>query len=103
MAFPRIVLPLPRDNQFSDQSAGSLQALQFAYERLLTYETDHSESSLPARWLGHLLREVPVKENLASEINSCRDNTAIERLSTFYRDRLVRLCEPHMLDDLCSS
>ena len=90
-AFPTTVLPLPRDDTFSDQPR-----LQQAYERLCTYESRLSVSAnnpLPARWLGHLLREVPVKGILAREITSCKDDSALGKLSTFYRDRLLRVCE----------
>ena len=49
--------------------------------------------SLPARWLGHLLRELTAKENLANEITSCADDAAVVNVATFYRDRLLRLSE----------
>ncbi|KAF8331903.1 uncharacterized protein EI90DRAFT_3055831 [Cantharellus anzutake] len=89
MAFPRTVVSLPSDDLFNGQPS-----LQQAYERLRTYETTHSTKPLPARWLGHLLREVPVKDALAREITSCKDDTAIQDLSDIYRDLLLRLFKP---------
>ena len=88
MDFPTSVVPLPRDELFSGQPS-----LQQAYERLLTYENDHAGYPLPARWLGHLLREVLRKEDLAREITSCEGDTPVKLLSDFYRDTFLRLCE----------
>ncbi len=90
MAFPTTFLPLPLDDMFADKPS-----LQQAYESLCAYETRHSapiNGPLSARWLGHLLREVPIKEDLVNEIASCKDDAAIEDLSIFYRDRLLRVC-----------
>ena len=84
MGFPTTVLPLPRDGIFTGQL--SLQE---------AYEADHpapTSDSLPARWLGHLLREVPIKEALARSITSCADDGAIQHLSTYYRERFLRVC-----------
>ena len=90
MAFPTTVLPLPQDNIFSGQLG-----LQEAYDRLCVYETGHPapiSNPLPARWLGHLLREAPRKEALTREITCCADDAAIEALSVYYRDRFLRVC-----------
>jgi len=89
MAFPTTVLPLPLDDMFVDEPS-----LQQAYESLCAYEARHSapiNDPLPARWLGHLLREVPLKGDLANEITSCEDDAAIRKLSIFYRDRFLRV------------
>ena len=91
MAFPTTVLPLPQDDIFADEPS-----LQQAYARVSAYEIDHFapiSNPLPARWLGHLLREVPIKESLAREINSCADDSEIEELSAYYQIRFLRVCE----------
>jgi hypothetical protein len=61
-----------------------------AYESRLSASINNS---LPARWLGHLLREVPI---FSKEITSCHDDSVLGELSTFYRERLLRVSIPKL-------
>lgn len=81
--------PLPPDALFLDRPA-----LHEAYESLLAYQARHPEPALTARWLGHLLREVPVQEHLAREITDCRNiDSNLDDLSEKYISLLLKFCE----------
>lgn len=79
---------LPNDQIFAD-------SLEFneVYQRLLNLESTRGKDLVSIRWLGYLLREVPVKGSLATEILACTNDAEILELSKIYMGCLLRLCE----------